>query len=627
MSSIKEIYLEEIDKVTPKKRKVTAPESSYGRSESPSSDLRFISLSLLLVFVMLFLLSRLVFLQVIEGAKNLTQSYGNSVRSSFIRAERGVIYDRNGMVLARNKPGFSIQLNTNECNNFCPGVIATLSKIVIIDDAYVREQMENGYSQVTLASGLTRDDILKVETRISSLPGVSTQVGPIRNYLFPESFAHVLGFIGDGGASDKEGKAGIEKSYDKYLHGVPGSKIIEINASSTNFNQISEVPSKPGKNVSLFIDKDLQVEGYRILKEIVDAKKALGGAIVASDPSNGGVIALVSYPSFDPNLFSTGISKVEYEKLTSDPRKPFFNRTISSAHPPGSTFKMVTSLAALEGGVITANSLVDCPPYISVGSFVFKDWYTGGRGKIDLKRALQVSCDTFFYTISGGYGGQKGVGIEAIASTARKLGFGKKIGIDIDGETGGVFPDENFKLKLTGEKWYLGDTYITSIGQGDILATPLQVNAMTSFFASKGRIYRPRIVKSIEGEEALQAELILNDQVDEEYISVIREGLRMAASPGGTAYPLFDFEKSHPGVVLAGKTGTAEFGTTAVNQKGGIEENYGGKSTHAWFTVFGPFDKPNIVLTVFLEGGGGGSSDAAPIAKKLLDIWFKSGAQ
>lgn len=624
MNSIKEIYFEEIDRVTPKKRKVTPVEYSFDASVGESSDLRFISLSVLLVFAMLFLASRLIFLQVIEGDKNLAMSFGNSIRSSFIRAERGVIYDRNGVVLARNKPGFSIQLNTNECSNFCQGVIVTLANIVKIDEGYVREQMESGYSQVTLASGLSRDDILKVETRISALPGVSTQVDPVRNYLFPESFAHVLGFIGDGGASDKEGKAGIEKSYDKYLHGVPGSKIIEINSFGTSFNQISEIPSKPGKSVNLFIDKDLQVEGFKILKEIVDAKKALGGAIVAQDPSNGGVIALVSYPSFDPNLFSTGISKAEYEKLASDPRKPFFNRTISSTHPPGSTFKMVTSLAALKGGVISATSLVDCPPYISVGSFVFKDWYTGGRGKIDLKRALQVSCDTFFYAVSGGYGRQKGVGIEAISSTARKLGFGKNIGIDIDGETTGAFPDESFKLKLTGEKWYLGDTYITSIGQGDILATPLQVNAMTSFFASKGRIYKAKIVKSVEGEEPTKPELILNDQSDLDYINLIREGLKMAAGPGGTAYPLFDFEKSHPGVVLAGKTGTAEFGTSAVNEKGGIEENYGGKSTHAWFTVFGPFDNPNIVLTVFLEGGGGGSSDAAPVAKKLLDIWFKN---
>lgn len=615
MSFLHKVQLEEIDKITPKKTRSRIPQEEKN-SFYEGGNWAVVTPYLLFLSAFVILVSRTFYLQIVEGGKNEALSLGNSVRYSFERAERGVIFDRNNNVVARNSPGFSVELNTTACIKTCDDVIDKVSKLINVDRELVNEQMSKGYAQVTIASGLTRDDIIKVESNLNEFVGVSTQVDPLRDYISPESFAHLLGFVGSGEGPDRVGKAGVEETYDKYLHGTPGSKIIEINSSGTHFTQIAENPPVRGKNLYLYVDKNVQEVAYNALKEAVDAKKATGGAVIAQDPYTGGILALVSYPSFNPNAFSKGISNTEFSKIISDERKPFFNRAISATYPPGSTFKMVTSLAALEKGVIKNDSLVDCPSSISVGGSTFRDWYSGGRGPIDVKRALQVSCDTFFYAVGGGYGEQRGVGITEIANLSRKLGFGHKFGVDIEGETAGVFPDVSWKKEVLGEQWYLGDTYITAIGQGNILVTPLQLNSMVSFFATRGKIYKPKVVKLVEGEGQTFPELFYEDTNSStlSYLNTIREGMKMVVNAGGTAYPLFDFTQRHPGVELAGKTGTAEFGNP-------VEE--GGAKTHAWFVVFGPYERPNIVLTVFLEGGGGGSTDAAPVARKILDAWFK----
>ncbi|OGC49864.1 penicillin-binding protein 2 [candidate division WWE3 bacterium RIFCSPHIGHO2_01_FULL_40_23] len=616
------IQFHEIERITPKRSK-SIPKEVIRPAFLASSGWELVLPHLLFVFFMLLLVGRVFYLQVLEGDKNLSLSEGNSIRYSFLRAGRGVIYDRNREVVARNKPGFSIELNTVQCQNSCKDVVNEVSKLVEIDVGYANEQIEKGFTQVTVATNLSRDDIIKVEGRIGNLLGISTQVDPVREYLFPESFAHVLGFIGEGESGDKVGKSGIEKSYEKHLHGSPGSKIIQINSSGTFFTQIAEKTPGNGKGIYLNIDKGLQEVSFSVLKKAVDRKmpkvlnaktdRATGGAVIATDPKTGGILAFASYPSFNPNLFSTGISDMEFEKLANDPNKPFFNRVVSATYPPGSTFKMVSALAALKSGVINEKSLVDCPGSIFVGGSFFRDWYSGGRGLIDVKRAIQISCDTFFYTVSGGYGVQKGMGIEYLSIEAKKLGFGKELGIDVEGEVKGLFPDPDWKKADRDEDWYLGDTYITSIGQGNILATPLQVNAMTAFFANKGKVYKPYLVKNIEGEPPIEPKLIIEETSDSYFINVVREGMKMVMIDGGTAYPFFDFELKHPDIELAGKTGTAEFGNP-------VEI---GDKTHAWFTVFGPYDDPSIVLTVFLEGGGSGSTDAAPVAREILDYWFK----
>lgn len=622
------LSFEEIERITPKRSKFRPKDTTPPSFVSPSGW-ETVPFYILLALIMTVLLSRAFYLQIIKGEENLALSKGNSIRYSFLRAPRGVIFDRNGNIIARNKPAFSVDLNTTQCRPSCKDIVTEISKLITLDLAYVEEQLSKGSNQITIATNLSRDDILKVEGKLANLTGVTTQVDPVRDYIYGESFAHVLGFVGDGEDFDKIGKSGLEKSYEKALHGTSGSKIIQINSSGTYYTQIAEKAPITGKSIYLNIDKGLQEASFNALKNAVEKKRVLenkatnssnsnskstGGAVIATDPKTGGILALVSYPAFDPNLFTGGISSKDFARLNNDPNKPFFDRTISAVYPPGSTFKMVTALTALDLGIITKDSLVDCPSHISVGSYVFRDWYSGGRGPINVEEALQHSCDTFFYTVGGGYGEQKGVGIDKLSEMARKFGFGSKLGIDIDGEVSGIFPDPVWKKDAKGEDWYLGDTYITSIGQGNILATPLQVNAMTQFFATRGKIYKPRIVKSVEGEANKGPELLINDTSHGDAINTIREGMNAVVEAGGTAYPLFDFEQRHPGIRLAGKTGTAEFGNPVET---------GSSDTHAWFTVFGPYEEPNIVLTVFLEGGGGGSADAAPVAKEILDAWFK----
>ncbi|MBI4091425.1 penicillin-binding protein 2, partial [candidate division WWE3 bacterium] len=548
MDYLERIQLEEFNKVKPKgyKKKFNGPNVALVIG---TGEWRAVPYLILTIFLLVVLTSKAFVIQVIQGSENLALSEGNSIRYSMVRAERGVIYDRNGEVIARNNPGFSVELNTTECEDKCEKEIFEIAGLVTVDLEQIKTALKKRPSQVTLASGLTRDEIIKIESRLGKLAGVSTQVDPVRYYPFPEEFAHLLGYIGEGEDGDKMGFSGVEKQYDRQLRGVSGSRIIQVNSSGTYYTQIAEEPSSKGNNLQLYVDSKLQKASYAALKEAVEKSRAYGGAIIASDPNTGGVLAMASYPSFNSNLFATGISQGEYNKLAENPNKPFFNRPISATYPPGSTFKMLTALSALKSGVINKDSLVGCPGAIAVGSYIFRDWYPGGRGEIDLKRALQVSCDTYFYGISGGFGAQKGAGMEKMVEWARHLGLGKIWGIDLDGESAGFFPSPQWKLKERGEQWYLGDTYITAIGQGDILATPLQVNVFTSYFASRGKVYRPKAVKNVEGEAETKPEPVINDSSAAEHIDAVREGLKLALESGGTAWPFFDFGEKHKGIV------------------------------------------------------------------------------
>jgi penicillin-binding protein 2 len=319
---------------------------------------------------------------------------------------------------------------------------------------------------------------------------------------------------------------------------------------------------------------------------------------VVQDVKNGEILALVSWPSFDPTPFATGISESEYQKLLTDPRRPLFNRAISASFPPGSTFKLVTATAALEEKVITPSTLIDDKGFIAVGSFIFKGWAPEGLGLVNLETAIAKSSDIYFYTVGGGYGSQRGVGVEKLADWARRLGLGAETGIDLVGEVSGLVPDEEWKLAARGEPWYIGNTYHMSIGQGDVLVTPLQLNNLVVAIANGGTLFKPFLVKDVP------PEILRADVASAETLDLVRQGMRAAASPGGTAYPVYDFK-----VAVAGKTGTSETG--------------GKEKTHAWFTCFAPFESPEIAVTVFLEEGGEGSHDTAPVARQILENYFK----
>jgi len=533
----------------------------------------------LLVFFALFV--RLFQLQVIEGSTNRVLSDGNRIQIRILHAPRGVVYDRNGEVLTRNVPGF-------------------------------RLRKEDGTYKV-----ISRDEALQYLSSHESSQNL--EVDTTRQYLYPELFAHVLGFTSEISKEelqsplfiekryrmgDRIGRAGIEETYEGYLRGQDGRDLVEVDAKGEVVRELGKEEPLVGQNVYLYHDLGLQQV----------AAKALGsyiGAVVVQDPRNGAILALYSNPSFNSNLFTYGILEEEYLKLLNDPQKPLFNRATSGLYPPGSTFKIVTATAALEENIVTPKTIVEDKGSISIGSYVYRGWKPEGLGNVSLREAIAKSSDIYFYTIGGGYGGINGVGVKKLHDWAVRYGFGQGTKIDLPTESQGLVPDEEWKIVTKGEKWFLGNTYQMAIGQGDVLTTPLQINMMTTVVANNGILYAPQNVWKVHSPEGIESVFapreLTRNVASEETLRVIQEGMRMAAQPGGTAFPFFTFP-----IEVAGKTGTAEFGDPK-------------DRTHAWFTAYAPYKNPEITVTVLVEGqygGGEGASVAAPIAKEIMQYYF-----
>ena len=407
-----------------------------------------------------------------------------------------------------------------------------------------------------------------------------------REYLLGEAAGQVIGYVGlpaQAGESDREsvGQEGLEKYYDDQLRGVPGGILEETDAVGQVIRQISRSEPQAGNNLATTIDAGLQQQAYTLLA----GRK---GAVVASDPNSGEILALVSSPGFNPS---------QVAKYLTDPDLPLFNRALGGEYPPGSVFKIITAAAALEEHKIDESTQIEDTGVINIGPYQYTNWYFTQYGRkegwINIVAALKRSNDTFFYRLG------EMLGIRALADWAKWFGVGNLTGIDLAGEAAGVMPEPDWKSSVKQEDWYLGDTLISAIGQGDILMTPLQVNQMTSLIAGQGKACRPHLV----GEADCQ-----NLDISQSTLNLIIQGMNQVTQAGGTAFPFFDFP-----VRVAGKTGTAEFGPASAGQAA---------KTHAWFTAFAPADKPNIVVTVLLEGGGEGSAEAAPVAKDLLTYWF-----
>jgi len=405
-----------------------------------------------------------------------------------------------------------------------------------------------------------------------------------RDYPFSQSLAHVLGYLGQASPEEVEkrerklgdlvGRTGIEEEHDLPLRGQDGGELLEVDTNGVTLRRIGHQEPIPGEDLTLTIDIALQEAAFRTL----EGKK---GAVVAQDPETGEILALVSSPSFDPDYL---------EEALQDKRLPMFNRAISGAYPPGSTFKVVTAAAGLEEGKITADSKIEDKGVIVVGTYRYANWYFTQYGKtegvIDLVKAIKRSTDTFFYKVGEFVGAQK------LVAWGKAFGLGQKTGIDLPGEAPGFLPDPS------GARWFLGNTYHLSIGQGALGLTPLQVNQMAAVIASGGKLCQPYLIKTDKVTPCQDVGL------KEETIRLITEGMKEACSPGGTAFPFFDFTPQ-----VACKTGTAEFGDPAGR-------------THAWLMAFAPFDNPEIVVTALVEAGGEGSYVAAPVVKKVMEAWF-----
>ena len=518
----------------------------------------------------LLLVGKLFELQLVFGSKNRALAEGNRIKKEVIPAPRGIIYDRYDKELVRNVPIYRLKTEEN-CED------------------------EEGCFKV-----ISRDEALNLEAQ-GELDGLRTDIG--RDYLYREALAHVLGYLGEATKEEVElgkyqmgdlvGRMGVEEKYDRLLRGQDGGLIYEVDAYGNKIREIGRFEPIPGNDLYLLIDAELSKKTYAALE-------GKPGAVVVSKVENNEILALVSSPSFDPNLLSRTENKDEKSQekikdLFKDPLKPFFNRAITGVYPPGSTFKIVTATAGIEEGKVDEDTIYNDTGQIQIGEYVYRNWYFTQYGKtegeIDLIMAIKRSTDTFFYKIG------EWVGATRLSEWAYAFGLGKKTGIKIPGEVAGFVPTPKEKQRLKGERWFLGNTYHYAIGQGDLLTTPLQINNLTNVIASGGELCNPSL---LEDEEVNCQSLRLKDLS----LKLVKEGMKEACSPKGTAFPFFDFKPQ-----VACKTGTAEFG----DPEG---------ETHAWLTAFAPFDKPDIVATALIEKGGEGSYAAAPVVKEIMNYYF-----
>lgn len=526
---------------------------------------------------------RLFHLQIVKGKTNRELADGNRIQIKIIHAPRGVIFDRNGKILASNSPAFRLFDPENKKIRF-----------------------------------ITREQALELEVKNDSR-AETLEVDNVRTYPVAEKLAHVLGYVGEVSQEqlklpeyknyrpgDRVGKSGVEAQYEKLLRGLDGGEIIEVDSKGKKLRTLRINPPIAGQNVYLNIDLGLQEKIYQLLVETTSKTQSCCAAAIAADPSNGQVLALVSYPSFDPNIFSKS-EDLQISSVFTDPNSPILNRVVGGTYPPGSTYKIISSLAALSSGKITADTTIQDNGIIRLGPFSFTNWYFTqyGRteGPVNLIKALQRSNDIYYYEIG------RIIGEQALAEWSQKLFLGKKLGIDLPGEEDGLVADDAWKQKTFGQPWYPGDTLHMAIGQGFLLTTPLQVLGMASYVAGDGNLYEPQLVQKIVTENSLTSifkpKVLVSNLTSSEHLNYVKKGLEAVPKDGGTAWPFFAFP-----IPTAGKTGTAEFGHPK-NQ------------THAWYTGYAPIDDPKIVMAVLIEAGGEGSSVASPVVKESFR-WFFS---
>ena len=599
---------------------------------------------------LLLIIGRVFYLQIFQGKSFLALAEKNRVRILPIIAERGIISDRFGKELVENVPNFYVSIvpqglpSASREPQKRAEIIHRVAELANISPEEV-EKIESkldpqsphrasAYQSLVIKENLDYTAALKIYLQNSDLPGIVVGNGYKRHYFnYPQentgtttasstlSLSPILGYLNkitdaewrevkndNYLLNDNIGKIGVEKTYEKELRGIYGKKRIEVDARDHEQNIIEVEPAIPGKNIQLTIDLEAQQKLETLIREeLIKAKKDRAAAI-AMNPQTGEVIALVNYPSYDNNDFSGGISQEKYDIYIKNPNNPLFNRAISGSFPPGSTLKPVIAAAALQEGIVNKNTSFNSTGGIRVGPSFFPDWKAGGHGQTNVTKAIAWSVNTFFYYIGGGYDQFAGLGIDAMHRYMEKFNLSKKTGIDLPGENEGFIPTKKWKQETWGEPWYLGDTYNTSIGQGYILVTPLQVAVWTSAFANSGKIVVPHIVSEITDPAtkvttSVAPKFISENMVNPEAISIVRQGMRECVTYGSCR------QLSALPFTSGGKTGTAQWKNN--------------KENHAWFSGFAPYENPKIVVVVLVEEGGEGSKTAVPIAYKFLEWWGK----
>ncbi len=613
---------------------------SQQADENRAAKTKIFYFGLLIVTVFGILTIQLARMQLVNGDKYKQRAETNRLRQEPIEPSRGLIYDRNGVPIVENVPTYAAAIVAADVPDGKETDISIeLQELTgtpagdIVDTIKKRKDSNDPFSAAVIKDNLTQEQAFTIREKLASLPGVRVVVEPERHYLFGTLMSQVVGFVGpiyqEDYASlapkgyqldDRIGKAGVESTYESFLRGTPGSQAIETDASGRQIKVLGETPATPGMNVVLSIDVNLQQEVENVLKQ--NMGDSLNAACIVIDVHTGDILALVSLPDYDSNTFSGQIDEAALEKLANDPAKPMLDHAISEEYQPGSTFKQVTGTAALQEGVATANTEIFSPGYLNIQNEynpnlydTFKDWRSD-LGTMNFYRGLAMSSDVYFYELAGGYvkDGKtvfQGLGADRLAKWARQFGLGAPTGIDLPGEASGLVPDPAWKEKNFGEGWLLGDTYNFGIGQGYLNATPIQMVRVTAAIANGGDVLIPHVVKELKDSNGnvitLQRQTVQQKlNVDPSNLAVVREGMRESVADGAA------FTAAEPDVVIAGKTGTAEFGER--HPDGSYDE-------HGWFTGFAPFDNPQVAIVVFMQKGNG-QGTAAPTGGKILEYYF-----
>ncbi|MCG6885712.1 MAG: penicillin-binding protein 2 [Proteobacteria bacterium] len=577
------------------------------------------------------LVARMVYLQLINQDHFATLSENNRVNILPIPPIRGLIYDRNGILLAQNLPSFSLELIPEHIDDF-DWTIEELRKLIPLTDEDVARyhkyrRKKRRFEGVTLRYRLTDEEVSRIAVNQYRLPGVEIRAELARQYPLGKLAVHAVGYVSrinedelrkldasDYAGTSFIGKVGVEQYYEDILHGTVGYQQVETNAAGRILNVLERTLPVPGKN--LYLNLDMQLQSV--------AKKAFGdnnGALVALDPNNGAVLAFVSVPSFDPNLFANGLDSKTYKQLRDSPDRPLFNRALRGQYPPGSTIKPFIGLAGLELGVVNPAKPLNCPGWYTLKNDPrrYRDWKKQGHGETDLTKAIVQSCDVYFYDLS------LNLGIDRMHQFLSNFGLGQRTGIDLNGEAAGLLPSSEWKRRARGTVWYPGETLIAGIGQGFMLATPLQLASITATMGEYGRRFRPQLLYAIQDADEKNHQVLKpqsNTPVPvvrkSDWQTVIEAMQSVISSPRGTAHRL----SYNLPFTAAGKTGTAQvFG---IKQDEEYDEKEVSKKLrdHALFIVFAPVEAPRIAIAVIVENGGHGGSVAGPIARKVLDAYL-----
>ncbi len=597
----------------------------------PVVQKRFLFYSAAAAAIFLLLLLRLWYLQVISYEDLHDRSVRNRTRILSFDAPRGPIFDRNGVLLVGNRPSFQISVMRQDVEDRTL-LFKRLSPLLNIEIPELELRWQQGkrfpiYRPIPLATDVSREIMERVQEHGVDLSGILTEVRPVRDYLDHGSAAHLIGYLGEITKSELEdekyaryrggdfvGKTAVERTYESYLHGEKGQRLVEVDVRGKLLRQLQVEPAHPGNKIYLTLDRELQHA----------ADEAFGdqtGAAVALDVKTGEILAMVSRPTFNPDLFAKGITGDEWRILALDNRHPLQNKVISGQYPPGSTFKMVVALAALRDGVIGTKKSIDCKGDFFIGGSRYRCWKKRGHGETNLKKALRESCDVWFYTVG------LGLGIDKLSKAAREFGLGAPTGYPLPGERAGLMPSQEWKHQRYNKPWYAGETVIASIGQGFVLATPLQLAVMTAAVANKGKVLKPQVIKKIEdweGHLLLQPEVEVVRQINysPEIWKAVQDGLvAVVNEPHGTGHAA-----RLDNVLVAGKTGTSQVVRRRTDEEEELDKD--GKTPyrfrpHALFVAYAPAEQPEIAIAVVVEHGQSGGRAAGPIAKRIIQRYLE----